>query len=63
MSYPNIEETILRELAQIEAESIGWTPLEERTYLHVGSDEGVVEVVGLADAGMATSNVLWIVSD
>ena len=51
----------LLELAEIEAESMGWIPLEERAYLHVGGDDGVVEIVGLVDAGMANSNVLWIV--
>ena len=51
----------LRELAEIEAESIGWIPLDDGAYLHVGSEDGVVEIVGLADAGMAGANVLWIV--
>jgi len=27
----------------------------------LGSEDGVVEIVGLADAGMAGANVLWIV--
>ena len=56
-----IDTDFLRELAQIEAESSRWIPLEERAYLHVGGDDGVVEIVGLADAGMADSNVLWII--
>ena len=46
---------------EIEAESMGWIPLDDGVYLHLGSDEEVVEIVGLADAGMADSNVLWIV--
>ena len=46
---------------EIEAESVGWIPLNEGAYLHVGSEDGVVEIVGLADAGMAGANVLWIV--
>ena len=50
----------LRELAEIETESMGWIPLDEGAYLHLGSDEEVVEIVGLADAGMAGANVLWI---
>lgn len=61
MTYHHDEMVILLELAEIETESIGWIPLEERAYLHVGSEGGVVEIVGLADAGMADSNVLWIV--
>jgi hypothetical protein len=41
-------------LAQIQAESIGWTPLEEGVYLHV-SDENATEVlvVGVPQAGAA----------
>ena len=49
-----------RELAEIEAESIGWIPLDAGVYLHVGSDEAVIEVVGVAHASMADSNVLWV---
>ena len=56
-----IETDFLRELAQIEAESMGWIPLDEGAYLHLGIDDGVVEIVGLADSGMAGANVLWIV--
>ena len=42
------------ELAQTQAESIGWIPLEEGVYLHV-SDENATEVlvVGLPQAGAA----------
>ena len=61
MDLTNIDIDFLRELAEIEAESMGWIPLDEGVYLHVGSEDGVVEIVGLADAGMADSNVLWIV--
>ena len=59
-SYDQIQNDFLRELAEIEAESMGWIPLDG-AYLHLGSDEEVVEIVGLADAGMAGANVLWIV--
>jgi len=52
----------LRELAAIEAESIGWLPLGEGAYLHVGDPEGeVITVVGVADAGMAGMNVVWVI--
>ena len=64
MSQPDhdqLQADFLRELAEIEAESMGWLPLDDGAYLHVGSEDGVVEIVGLADAGMAGSNVLWIV--
>ena len=59
-SYDQIQNDLLRELAEIETESMGWIPLDEGAYLHVGSEDGVVEIVGLADAGMAGANVLWI---
>ena len=55
-----IEEDFQAELAQIQAESIGWIPLEEGAYLHVGSDEQVIQVVGIAKEEMAGSNVLWL---
>ena len=55
-----IEANFLAELAEIETESMGWIPLEDGAYLHVGSEDGVVEIVGLADAGMAGANVLWV---
>jgi hypothetical protein len=60
MNNTQIDTDFLRELAEIEAESIGWIPLEEGAYLHVSSEDGVVDIVGVADAGMAEANVLWI---
>jgi hypothetical protein len=48
------------ELAQIQAESIGWIPIEVGVYLHVGSDEPVIQVVGLVKEEMAGGNVLWV---
>ena len=41
-----IEEDFWSELAQIQAKSIGWIPLEEGAYLHIGTDEPVIQVVG-----------------
>ena len=64
MSQPNhdqLQADFLRELAEIEAESMGWILLDDGVYLHLGSDEEVVEIVGFADAGMAGANVLWLV--
>ena len=58
---PSIEEDFWAELAQIEAESIGWIPLDEAAYLHVGSDAPVIQVVGVAKGEMASSNVLWLI--
>ena len=60
MNSIDIDIHFLRELAEIETESMGWIPLDEGAYLHLGSDEEVVEIVGLVDAGMAGANVLWI---
>ena len=47
------------ELAQIQAESIGWIPLEEGVYLHV-SDENATEVlvVGVPQSGAAVLLVI-----
>jgi len=56
-----IEADFWAELAQIQTESIGWIPLDEGAYLHVGSDSGVIQVVGLAEVDMAGGNVLWLV--
>ena len=51
----------LTELAAIEAESIGWLPLGEDTYLHIGDPDAlVIDVVGVPDAGMVGMNVLLL---
>jgi hypothetical protein len=57
-----VEADFWAELAQIQAESIGWIPLDEGVYLHV-ADENATEVlvVGMARADMQASNVLWVV--
>jgi hypothetical protein len=57
----SIEDDFQRELAEFEAESMGWTPLEPGVYLHV-SDANATEVlvVGLARADMQTANLLWV---
>jgi hypothetical protein len=55
-----IEQDFWAELAQIQAESIGWIPLDEGAYMHVGSDEPVIQVVGIAKVEMAGGNVLWL---
>ena len=51
---PDIEADFQRELGLLEAESLGWTPLEPGVYLHV-SDANATEVlvVGLPQAGAA----------
>jgi hypothetical protein len=46
----SIEEDFWSELAQIQAKSISWIGLDGGAYLHVGSDEPVIQVVGIAKA-------------
>ncbi len=57
----SIEADFLRELAEIEAESMGWLPLEPGVYLHKGSDDTEVVITGQATPAMAGMNVLWVV--
>lgn len=50
-------------LAEVEAESIGWLPLEARAYLHVGKPdeaEPVITIIGVIEPGMAGMNVLLL---
>ena len=54
-------------LAEIAAEALGWQPLGQGAYLHVGAPEApddeeevVITVTGVPDAGMATLNVLLL---
>ena len=57
----SIDSDFQRELAEIEAESMGWTPLEPGVFLHVGdANAAEVLVVGLARADMQTANLLWV---
>jgi hypothetical protein len=54
-------ESLAVELQAIQAESIGWLPLGA-AYLHVAdTEQQVIEVVGVALAGMADTHVLWLV--
>jgi hypothetical protein len=58
---PSIEQDFSAELAQIQAESIGWIPLDEGVYLHVGSDETeIIEVVGIPTAEMQGLTILLV---
>ena len=52
--HNTIEADFWAELTQLQAESMGWIPLEEGVYLHV-SDENATEVlvVGVPQAGAA----------
>ena len=55
-----IEADFWAELSQIQAESIGWMPLQQGVYLHIGSDTSVIEVVGIPKSEMQGSSVLWV---
>jgi len=49
------------ELQEIAAESIGWLPLEDMAYLHVGSQETeIIEVVGMPSSEMQGLTVLLV---
>ena len=59
----NDPDELKAELANIEAESIGWLPLDDGVYLHMGKpdeEDVVITVVGAPDAGMAGMNVLLV---
>ena len=64
LNPPLITEAELQaELAAIEAESIGWLPLGDGVYLHLGKPEEedvVITVVGVPEVGMAGMNVLLV---
>jgi hypothetical protein len=56
----DIEDDFWRELAEMDAESIGWLALAEGCYLHTCADSAEILIVGSASANMAGSNVLWV---
>jgi hypothetical protein len=60
----SIEADFWAELAQIQAEPIGWIPLDEGAYLHLAfdeySDNKVIEVAGIPKLDMQSSSVLWL---
>lgn len=66
MNHLNLDE-LASELKAIEAESMGWIPLEQGAYIHHGeldpSDPThlTIHVVGVPDAAMAGMNVLLLV--
>ncbi len=54
-------ESLAEEMAEIAGEAIGWQPLSKGAYLHVGNeDDEVITIVGVADAAMASMNVLLL---
>jgi len=55
------DEELAADLAALAAEAMGWLPLDDGAYLHVGDPEAlVIEVVGVPDAGMAGMNMLLV---
>ena len=56
----SIEPDFWAELAQIQAESFGWMPLEEGVYLHISSETSIIEVVGIPKSDMQGSTILWV---
>lgn len=55
-----IDADFIRELAEIEVESIGWLALADGYYLHTGNDPTEILIVGTASASIAGSTVLWV---
>lgn len=60
-----IRKTIDQECLEWAADAMGWQPLEAGAYLHVppledGCAECVVDVVGVANVGMADLNLLLL---
>lgn len=52
-----------REIEIIEAEAIGWLPLEEGAYLHVGhpdEEQVAITVTGVPEVGMGGMDVLLV---
>lgn len=56
----DIEADFWRELAELEAESLGWVALDEGCYLHTGANPSEILIVGTASASLADCNVLWV---
>ena len=57
------EAELQAELAAIEAESIGWQPLGDGAYLHMGKpdeEEMVITVTGVPEVGMVGMNMLLV---
>ena len=62
--FLSFTESFSSEIADIQAlqvESMGWVCISEGAYIHEGSDRsGVIQVVGVAQACMSESNILWV---
>ena len=61
--FDPFSEQEIKQIEEIEAESIGWIPLTQGAYFHA-SNEGKMDkviITGLADAGMDGENVLLLI--
>jgi hypothetical protein len=58
----SIDSDFWLDLAQIQAEFIGWIPLDEGVYLHEGCDASpsVIDLVGLPKQDMQGSTLPWV---
>ena len=57
------DEELAADLAALVVEAMGWLPLGDGSYLHLGKpeeEEIVITVVGVPEAGMAGMNVLLL---
>lgn len=55
------DEELAADVAALAVESMGWVPLSDAAYLHVGNQEAlVIKVVGVPEVGMAGMNVLLV---
>ena len=61
LSFTESFGTEIAEFQALEVESMGWVCISEGAYIHEGSDRsGVIQVVGVAQASMSESNILWV---
>ena len=57
------EAEITLDLQALAVESMGWIPIADKTYLHMGAeqtDEVVITVVGTAEDVQPGTNVMWV---
>jgi hypothetical protein len=61
--FDPFSESEIKQIEDIRAESIGWTPLAPGAYFHASSEAKMDRVIitGLADAGLDHENVLLLI--
>ena len=63
VDLPPLDSQSLAELQALAAEAMGWQPLGDGAYLHIGAtneEEAIIHVVGVPDVMMAGMNVLLV---